>query len=135
MIGKMSVIMLNVDNFRFVNQKFGYPTGDAILRGITNLLMEGIRKQDILARYGDDTFAILLPETKSEASLVIAERVRSKIADNEFFINSEHSLRITISIGIASISESLSSVMTLLKEVDRNLYEAKQAGKNVIKTH
>jgi diguanylate cyclase (GGDEF)-like protein len=126
----LSLVFLDVDRFSDVNKKHGEPAGDAVLRGVSRLIMEAVRKQDLFARYDDDTFSVLLPETDEERTLQVSERLRRSIEAHPFRLDERTTLNVTVSLGVASLSEATSSVATLLKRADDALDRAKTTGRN-----
>ncbi|MBC7901527.1 MAG: sensor domain-containing diguanylate cyclase, partial [Saprospiraceae bacterium] len=121
----MSLMMLDVDNFKSYNDSYGHPAGDIALKIVADVLKETLRGADVAARYGGEEFAILLPQTSSEEAAPIAERIRQRIERTEF-----PKRRVTVSIGIASCSEVIDSPKNLVSAADVALYEAKNHGRN-----
>lgn len=125
-----SLLMIDLDNFKDVNDRYGHPTGDAVLYSVAQLLVTKLRKTDLLARYGGEEFAVLLPETRMEGALVIAERVRETVGSKAVEVDGE-CIRISVSVGVAShANDSEVNAQILLKKVDLALYRAKAAGRN-----
>ena len=129
---QMSVLMLDLDHFKQFNDSFGHPTGDRILEGVAVTIMNSIRTIDIAARYGGDEFVVVLPETDTSMALLIAERIRSSIAETPLSVTRDNAptVRLTASIGIACCPQHGATVESLLKCVDEALYQAKDRGKN-----
>ncbi|MBU3911700.1 MAG: sensor domain-containing diguanylate cyclase [Candidatus Omnitrophica bacterium] len=123
-----TLLMLDIDNFKDFNDTYGHQSGDAILRRISAILNDASRKIDTIARYGGEEFAIILPYTRKEEALVLAERLRRSVEENQEIKN------ITISIGVASFPEDGQNKETLISKADRALYEAKRTGKNKVCT-
>lgn len=123
-----TMLMIDIDNFKHFNDINGHQSGDAILRRISAIFNDVSRKIDIIARYGGEEFAIILPYTKKEEALVLAERLRKSVEENQEIKN------ITISIGAASFPEDGQDKETLISKADRALYEAKRTGKNKVCT-
>lgn len=121
----VSMLMLDVDNFKSYNDSFGHPAGDAALKIVADILNEALRADDVAARYGGEEFAILLPQTSSEEAAQIAERIRRRIESAEF-----PKRRVTVSIGIASCSAHIGTPKDLVSAADVALYEAKNNGRN-----
>ena len=121
----LSVLLLDVDEFKSYNDRFGHPAGDEALRMVGTILKETVRGADVAARYGGEEFAILLPETASSEAKVIAERIRSRVEQTEF----PHR-KVTVSIGVATYSDGLSNGADLISAADKALYEAKRMGRN-----
>jgi diguanylate cyclase (GGDEF)-like protein len=130
----ISIIMLDLDHYKEINDTFGHDIGDEALSLIAKSCNDNIRKTDVLARYGGDEFIILLPETDITKSQEIAERLRSFLESNPIVIR-DFSLNTTISVGISGAGEPIPELNSLLKCADIALYKAKETGRNCIKTH
>lgn len=125
----LSAIMVDIDNFKNVNDEFGHAAGDEVLRVIAGRLLDSMREIDILGRYGGEEFAVLLPENDSASAQNVAERLRRRIEDAP--ISLEYSpLTVTISLGIATLDKGCESLAALLDRADQALYTAKQEGRN-----
>ncbi|PYS80822.1 MAG: hypothetical protein DMF67_19080 [Acidobacteria bacterium] len=122
----VSLILLDVDHFKRVNDSHGHDAGDAALRLLANALREEVRGVDTAARYGGEEFAIILPQAGEEGALVVAERLRSRIERTEV----PGVGCITASIGVASFPQHASSRELLVTTADRALYQAKRTGRN-----
>lgn len=120
-----SILMIDIDDFKIFNDTYGHQAGDAILKNISNIFREVSRKIDIVARYGGEEFAIILPNTKKEEAVVLAERLRKSVKENQ-----ESLKNITISIGITSFPKEGEGKELLISKADRALYEAKRTGKD-----
>lgn len=121
----LSLMMLDVDDFKSYNDNFGHPAGDTALRTVAEILKETLRGADVAARYGGEEFAILLPQTSSDEAAQIGERIRKRIEKNEF-----PQRNVTVSIGIASCSNEVDSSKDLISAADVALYSAKNQGRN-----
>lgn len=121
----LTLMMLDVDEFKSYNDKFGHPAGDAALRTVGDILKENLRGADVAARYGGEEFAILLPQTAAEEAGQIAERIRKQVEKAEF-----GGRQVTISVGIASLSKEVDSPRDLISAADVALYAAKNRGRN-----
>lgn len=122
-----SVIMADVDNFKKYNDKFGHPAGDHVLKTVAGILRESTREVDCAARYGGEEFVIVMPETNAEAAAVAAERIRTRLAQEEF-----SGQRISLSIGIAEFPTDAENALAIISAADSALYEAKHGGRNRI---
>lgn len=130
----VSLIMIDVDNFREFNDKFGHIAGDRVLSAVANILQKQFRPRDLLARYGGDEFAVMLPEVDAELAVTIAERVRQAVSgDTEETEDSLIQIPVNISMGVADLQKN-STLSTLIREADAALYRAKHAGRNVVST-
>ena len=123
--------MLDIDLFKKVNDEFGHYTGDQVLRVIADRCGEELRNVDLFARYGGEEFAALLPETELDAAQAIAERLRCCIG-NEPIETDRGTHVVTISLGIAQITEEIKDLTDLLDTADQALYSAKQSGRNCV---
>ena len=127
----LSVLFLDVDDFKEVNDTHGHQAGDATLQCIARIIRQEKRDSDVAARYGGEEFVLLMPHTDNIHAFVLAERIRTRIEQMELDANGE-SFRITISGGLASFPINARDADGLLKKADSALYLAKGAGKNVI---
>jgi diguanylate cyclase (GGDEF)-like protein/PAS domain S-box-containing protein len=127
----LSLLMIDIDNFKSINDRYGHQMGDAALIRLAKVMTEGRRLNDIVVRYGGEEFAILLPNTSRAAAAKVAERMRIKIA-SETVVDKEHRLsnEIFVCIGIASCPENASEPYGLVSAADKALYAAKQHGRN-----
>ncbi len=130
----ISLIMIDVDNFRDFNDKFGHIAGDRVLSAVAAILQRQFRPRDLLVRYGGDEFAVMLPEVDVDLAMTIAERVRQAVSgDTEETEDSLIQIPVNISMGVAELQKN-STLQTLLREADAALYRAKHAGRNVVST-
>ena len=120
-----SVLMVDVDHFKQYNDSFGHPAGDEILKSVAHLLRECTRTVDCVGRYGGEEFAIIMPETDNAGAIVVAERIRTRIADEEF-----PNRAITLSIGLAEFPGDASTAPATIAIADQALYQAKRAGRD-----
>ncbi|HEY1250301.1 MAG TPA: GGDEF domain-containing protein [Thermoanaerobaculia bacterium] len=132
----LTVLMLDIDDFKSINDRFGHPVGDAILQGIVAEIRNEVRgDMDLLARYGGDEFAVVLPETPPGEAVLVAERVRRRVDERLFRMpDSGQMLRATVSIGVATYPEDAAEKMDLVEKADAALYRAKRGGKNAVVT-
>lgn len=121
----LSLMMIDVDDFKSYNDRFSHPEGDQALRLIAACLKVTIRASDIAARYGGEEFIVLLPQTNSAEAYVIAERFRERVASEDFPCRA-----ITVSIGITGFSPSVCTVTDMITAADQALYQAKGRGRN-----
>jgi diguanylate cyclase (GGDEF)-like protein len=125
----LSVVMLDVDQFKPYNDVYGHPAGDAVLIELARTLCESARDSDLVARYGGEEFVILLPATGADAARAFCERVRATIEARAW-----PSRKITASLGIASLTRQTATFAQLIDEADRALYVSKELGRNCV-TH
>jgi len=127
----LSLIMLDIDNFKIYNDSFGHQAGDKTLIELAVLLKNKSRKMDLVCRYGGEEFTVILPQTDKNEAFLLAERIRQDIEKHRF-IHEEilPSKKFTVSLGLASSPEDGSSPSELIAASDKALYQAKQKGKN-----
>ena len=129
----MSVLMLDLDHFKKVNDSFGHGVGDEVLKVVGQVLRESCRVYDVAGRYGGEEFCVVLPETRVGNTKMVAERIRSRLASTELPVGSS-SITVTASIGVAGMDsvsdEGVVSAAALLDRADRALYSAKHHGRN-----
>jgi diguanylate cyclase (GGDEF)-like protein len=126
----LSLIMVDIDHFKRVNDTLGHPEGDMILRKIASLLTASVRKNDVVARYGGEEFILILPEAGIEASSMIAERIRLSVESTLFDVGKAQS-HVSVSLGISNFPDhQATSGGELIKMADQALYEAKRKGRN-----
>jgi diguanylate cyclase (GGDEF)-like protein len=127
----MSLVMLDIDNFKDVNDGYGHQVGDRVLAEVARVLRDSSREIDAPARYGGEELAVVLPQTDLEGAFRLAERIRQSVAALQVAVGEDgHSLSVTASLGVASIPESATEPGDLIAAADTALYEAKHAGKN-----
>jgi diguanylate cyclase (GGDEF)-like protein len=130
----LSVLMIDIDHFKQINDTYGHPVGDLVLRYWGELILGVVRSSDIVARYGGEEILVIAPNTATAAALTLGERIRANIESHELVLSSESNqrqkLRITVSIGVAEYDSGVVSVEELINNVDCALYRAKQAGRN-----
>lgn len=123
-----SIIITDIDHFKRVNDNFGHDCGDKVLKEIAGALNSLVRSQDRVARWGGEEFLLLLPDTDIEGALILAEKIRKKIAGTAYYCG-EHQLLITLTFGASSFAENKTDKM-VIKEADIALYEGKNSGRN-----
>jgi diguanylate cyclase (GGDEF)-like protein len=127
----LSVLMVDIDHFKGVNDEHGHPRGDEVLVELTRRILSQIRSQiDFLTRYGGEEFVIVLPETPAQGAMVVAEKVRGAVADAPFLSDSGPPVSVTVSIGAATYPEDGDSVSDLVGAADAAMYRAKEAGRD-----
>lgn len=129
-----SLIMLDIDFFKRLNDTYGHLFGDEILKEMANLVKGCLRTMDILARYGGEEFAILLPETDLEDAVFTADRIRMAVENHDFPASQGKPVRVTVSQGVTSFpSPGIESRSDIVAKADAALYEAKEAGRNCVR--
>ena len=128
-----SLVMIDIDHFKKINDTWGHPAGDTILRELGALMRENFRKLDVPVRYGGEEFACLLPETPLEEAIQVAERFRI-VVEQAPFVHGRQKIPVTVSLGVAAAGNGggIEDVTAdeLLRLADRALYQAKQSGRN-----
>jgi diguanylate cyclase (GGDEF)-like protein len=128
----LSLVMVDIDHFKKVNDTFGHTAGDQVLCKTSSLLKNSIRKKDMVARYGGEEFMLILPETGLEESFLIAERIR-RLVENTSFEIGQAQVNLTISMGISNFpSHRAKSKEELVRMTDQALYDAKRGGRNKV---
>jgi diguanylate cyclase (GGDEF)-like protein/PAS domain S-box-containing protein len=127
---ELSVLLIDVDNFKMTNDRWGHAAGDEVLRRLGMILRTTVRLPDLPARYGGEEFVVLLPESGEESAMGLARRVMQRVAAEEW-----ENEPLTISVGMASMNESLENGFQLVELADEALYAAKRAGKNRVMVH
>ena len=132
----LSLIMADLDLLRNINNTYGHLAGDVVLQGIAHILQEMTREFDVVARFGGEEFAVMLPETEAADAYIVAERIRTRIAATEFEITtSVKPIRATMSFGIANLENSKQTIDNLIHNADVALYHAKETGRNRTSIH
>ena len=129
----LALLMIDIDYFKHYNDTNGHLAGDQVLKAIAFLIQRGVRQTDIVARYGGEEFSAILINAGREKALEIAERVRRNVADTRMpNQGAQQNKNLTVSIGLATFSPSISTLTDLIREADHALYRAKKAGRNCI---
>lgn len=126
-----SIIMIDIDHFKVVNDCHGHQCGDFLLKSIVAEIMANIRKVDFLARYGGEEFCCLLPETTLPKAIFVAERIRKHVAGREFG-HDGHVIKLTVSAGVSTLMGDVDSAEALIGKADEALYAAKRRGRNMV---
>jgi diguanylate cyclase (GGDEF)-like protein len=132
---ELSMITMDIDNFKKINDTYGHDVGDKVLKELANIGKSVIRKVDIFGRLGGEEFGITLPETSANGAYKLAERLRKSIQDHHVQLTNGQKLNFTVSIGIASVQKGVNSLEDLMKLSDIALYKAKRLGKNRVETY
>jgi diguanylate cyclase (GGDEF)-like protein len=124
--------MLDIDHFKQVNDTYGHKVGDMVLKKLSTLLVETLRNIDISGRIGGEEFAIMLPETDKTQAFDVAERLRKLIETSPITLENGLPIKISVSIGIATLKGDETNIDTLLNIADEALYKAKKSGRNKV---
>ena len=128
----LSVMMMDIDHFKRVNDTYGHAVGDKVLKEFSNRIAKNIRGVDLAARYGGEEFVVMMPETPLDWAQMIAERLRQEICENPFDVGTaDGPLSVTVSIGVA-VSDEEQTPGQLLERADKALYTAKEGGRNKV---
>jgi diguanylate cyclase (GGDEF)-like protein len=128
-----SLVMLDVDYFKAINDSYGHPVGDEVLRWLARLVRDCVRAVDMPARYGGEELAVVLPEMDSRLALKVAERLRLRVAARPFGFGSalrQTQFPVTVSLGVAALPDDAATAASLVAAADRALYDAKRGGRN-----
>lgn len=127
---EMSVLMLDIDYFKKVNDNFGHQCGDMVLKAVADKVLASLRKTDIVARYGGEEFCCVLPETGMEQASQVAENIRAVVEQMET-VTHDHVLKVTVSLGVSVLKDG-DMPDSLLRRADSALYDAKNSGRNKV---
>lgn len=131
-VAPLSLLLIDLDNFKAINDTYGHPAGDAVLRSAAATLAENARRADLVVRYGGEEFAVMLPSTCASIALDVGERLRKCIENREIKFNGSR-IRVTASLGIAHRSgKDPLPVNEIMTQADQALYRAKNTGKNKV---
>jgi len=125
----VSVVLSDIDKFKLVNDTYGHPVGDAVLRRVSAVLADQVRKVDLVARYGGEEFAMVLEETEGQGAMLLCERVRQEVAA-QVMSSEKGPFRVTLSLGIATYPVNGQEQQLLVERADQALYAAKEGGRN-----
>jgi diguanylate cyclase (GGDEF)-like protein len=132
----LSVLLVDIDHFKDVNDRYGHSAGDLVLSYIGKLILNAVRHSDIAARYGGDELLIIAPNTNESAAAILAERIRQHVDSHELVLAGEpgqrQTIRVTVSIGVAVLDTEAENFQTLICKADTALYRAKQGGRNCV---
>ncbi|MCK4763986.1 MAG: diguanylate cyclase [Candidatus Aminicenantes bacterium] len=129
----LSLLMIDIDDFKQVNDSYGHLVGDQVLKQISTLLKESVRSCDMVARYGGEEFAVILPETAEEKAIKVSERIVSTTRGHEFkLIEGEAPQNLSVTVGLASFPKDAEESRQLIEYSDHALYAGKKAGKDQV---
>jgi diguanylate cyclase (GGDEF)-like protein/PAS domain S-box-containing protein len=131
----LAVLMLDIDHFKQINDKYGHHIGDTVLRKLSEVCLKTLRENDIIGRLGGEEFAILLPEAEGERAMEVAERLRLAAANVRMALEREGHFRFFVSIGVTSMVVTDDDFDSILKRADAALYTAKKAGRNRVESN
>ncbi len=125
----LSLLVLDIDHFKKINDQYGHLAGDHVLRELAGLVQGRVRRDETVARYGGEEFVVLLPETTLEGAVSLAENLRARIAAHSFVFQNTN-IPVTVSIGCSEAIEADSTAPDLFRRADELLYQAKKGGRN-----
>src|SRR6185312_6896004 len=124
-------LVMDIDHFKAINDAYGHPAGDAVLREFARRVQKAVRGIDVACRLGGEEFVLAMPETDASLALLVAERLRQKIASEGFRLTEQREpIEVTVSIGIAAVAGPGDSSEALVRRADEALYRAKRNGRN-----
>lgn len=129
-VRSLSVLFIDIDKFKYVNDTYGHQSGDEVLKQVASLIKEEVRELDVIGRYGGEEIVVGLVGASNEHAMKKADQTRQRIADHEFVLSTGQTIHITVSIGVAELLES--SLESTIKRADDALYKAKQGGRNQV---
>ncbi len=127
-----SLMMLDIDHFKSINDQYGHLAGDQVIRTLATILGHTVRETDICGRYGGEEFCVLLPETSSRRARLVAERVRHQVQETLVHFE-QRQIQFTVSLGLAELNHTIQSPVTWLEKTDQALYQAKESGRNQVR--
>jgi diguanylate cyclase (GGDEF)-like protein len=125
----LSLVMVDIDHFKTINDTYGHLAGDHVLKHVASSIRTRIRREDILARYGGEEFAVLLPEVELKGAVQLAEKVR-KLIEKQTFEFDKQAIPVTVSAGVATLTQPMHEASDLVRMADTHLYAAKTDGRN-----
>ena len=127
----MSILVIDIDNFKVINDQYGHPAGDRVLKQVADIAQTALRSEDIMGRVGGEEFLCLLPRVDKSLTEVIAQRLLAAVQESEFIVKGGEKIKVTISIGMRCITQTQDfTVNNFYAQADQALYRAKRQGKN-----
>jgi diguanylate cyclase len=128
----LSLLYLDIDYFKNVNDTYGHSSGDIVLRNLAIILRNTCRSFDIISRNGGEEFSVLLLDCSASHAFRIAERIRKNVDANKFYVTDKSIINVTISIGVTTYPDITNNINNMIKNADAALYEAKRTGRNKV---
>jgi diguanylate cyclase (GGDEF)-like protein len=130
----ISVVMCDIDFFKKVNDEYGHPGGDEVLKNVARIMKEMFRKTDVCCRYGGEEFLAILPAASLEHAGIAANKFRQAVQDEVIIVNGQQ-IRVTLSCGVATIQIAVETDLQALTRADAALYDSKHQGRNMVSLH
>jgi diguanylate cyclase (GGDEF)-like protein len=127
----LSLVMLDIDHFKYINDRYGHLAGDHVLKQLASTVRTRIRREDVFARYGGEEFAVILPEIDLKGARMFAEKVRQLVSQQQYHFDGQDIL-VTVSVGVAALGSEHRESGDLVRAADAKLYEAKMSGRNCV---
>jgi diguanylate cyclase (GGDEF)-like protein len=127
--GRLSVLMIDIDYFKKINDTYGHPVGDTVMVRLAETLTASVRECDFVGRYGGEEFMVILPDSTVDNALITAERIRKNVGNLQF-IEDRESFSVTVSVGVAGFPDNGERTESILTQADNALYQAKDEGRN-----
>ncbi|MDO6564734.1 GGDEF domain-containing protein [Amphritea sp. 1_MG-2023] len=128
----LSLMMFDIDNFKRINDNYGHLAGDQVLKAIADEIKKGLRKTDILTRWGGEEFVVILYDCAEADAMTLADKIRQAIATTNLSLEPQSDLHVTVSIGCSSLTEAIADIPSLFNHADTAMYAAKKTGKNKV---
>ena len=129
------LILIDVDRFKDVNDRYGHQAGDEVLIAVGDLVQLNVRPVDVVCRYGGEELAVILSETNEKGALIVAERIRRTVAESLTATPQGDTIQVTVSVGLAAFPRDGDTPVQIIKAADEALYAAKQEGRNLVRSH
>jgi len=132
---QISVMILDIDNFKNINDKYGHNAGDEVIIAVADILTQKTRKSDVISRWGGEEFVILLPQTDTKGGKIIAKKIRRAVEGLIIYLENKKEIKLTISIGVSEVFAEDQTIDFSIIRADKALYQAKKDGRNKVKIH
>ncbi|MHC1681968.1 MAG: GGDEF domain-containing protein [Clostridiaceae bacterium] len=129
---QLSLLMVDIDFFKKVNDTYGHPIGDIVLKDLGKVLSSACRGYDFVSRIGGEEFSVILPDTPIAKSIEVGERIRKAVKKHEFKLPDDKIIHVTVSVGVATYPDTVDDIENILEKADEGLYKAKRTGRNKV---